>query len=788
MTKSRPPIFAAVATALSAWAWSLPLQDAAFLEGGATDRPSVELPPGLSPTAIKAARQTLILDEPGDGRVWARGSSWKASVGHDGLTYIPFLGSDAPRNYPVQFELATVTSSGELMEFDGNPTPALDGSQVTLDRGALSEVYHVKYESIEQTFVFESLPGRGELCVALDVKTELHGRLSGSGYDFSSERGSVRYGAATAIDALGKSVAMEQRWSGSGVELIVPASFLAGATLPLTVDPIITTFGVEDDSTNQVNLDISFDAQNDVYLIVFEEQFSFTDKDIFSVFFSRGLDLVNGLASVDVTSSTWSDPQVANCFQQETFLCVATVGNAFGSRNIWGRTRDGQSGARGSQFVINDDFGDDLHADVGGFGNDTNSSFSFCVVWQRSNAPLTDSSIVSQGVTSFGTLVGSLETIADISGQLDLAPRISQSSGPTTLVSSQHQYMVVWEREESPTNRDIWARVIDFNNDVTGHDRYRAYSFSDARNPSVTMQNTEPVLSPDPHYVVAFERLVGSDYDIFAIVAEDGSANAARSLTAMQDVDINDEQSEPRIVFEGADYVVTYRGEHATGGWNLYSTALNVTSDGSQLRTGLSERKNVVSVEDGTVGASAITSDFFGASVTGTETVAVWTSEGTSGTDGDIHGAVIVEVASIVVGSQYCEANNNQTGTSGWLRATAVSRTAGVLGVGVRAISLPPNQFCLFIAGQGTDVTPNVGGSAGDLCISGGLGRYNGQVVNSGPAGEAELVMRPDNVPTPSGSTAFAPGDTWNFQCWSRDVANGVATSNFTNAIAVTLL
>lgn len=778
----------AFATALSAWAWSLPLQGAAPLEDGAIARPSVELPPGLSPAAIKAARQTLIMDEPGDGRVWARGVNWKASVGRDGLTYIPFLGSDAPRNYPVQFELATVTSNGEMIEFGGDPTPALDGSHITLDRGALSEVYHAQYESIEQTFIFESLPGRGELRLALDVKTELHGRRSGSGYEFASERGSVRYGAATAIDALGKSVAMEQRWSSSGVELIVPAFFLAGATLPLTVDPVLTTFEVQDDSTDQVNVDISFDPQNAVYLIVFEEQFSFTDKDIFSVFFSRGLDLVNGLASVDVTSATWSDPQVANCFQQETFLCVATVGNALGSRDIWGRTRSAQTGGLGSQFVINDDFGDDLHADVGGYGNDTNTSFSFCVVWQRSTALLTDSSIVSQGVTAFGTQVGSVETIAGITGQLDLSPRISQSSGPTTLVSNQHQYLVVWEREVSPTNRDIWARVVDFDNDVTGHDRYRAYSFSDARNPDVTMQNTEPALSPDPHYLIAFERLVGSDYDIFAVVAEDGSANAARSLTAMQDVDINDEQSEPRVAFEGADYVVTYRGEHPSGGWNLYSTALNVTSDGSQLRTGLSERKNIVSVEDGTVGASAITSDFFGAALTGTETLTVWTAEGSSGTDGDIHGAVIVELSSIVVGSQYCEANDNQTGTSGWLTATAVARSAAVLSVGVRAFSLPPNQFCLFIAGQGTDVTPNAGGSAGDLCISGGLGRYNGQVQNSGPAGQATLVMRPDNIPTPSGSTAFAPGDTWNFQCWSRDVENGMATSNFTNAVAVTLL
>lgn len=777
------------AALLLAIAWTAPAaaHDLNPLEPGSSERSSVELPAGMSPAALEAASQRLLFDEAGDGRVWARGRNWKASAGSQGFTYIPFLGSDAPQNYPVQFALSSVTSGGETIAFDAAPKPALDGTQITLDRGSVSEVYHATYETIEQTFVFRTLPGRGELRVAMDVETELLGRPDGAGYSFSNGRGSVNYGAATAIDARGKSAALEQVWTEGGVELIVPAGFLSDAILPLTIDPVIFTRQVIEDGANQINVDVAFDGQNSVYQIVYEIEFSFSDKDVYSVFYSAGSDVVGSVVSVDISSATWSDPHVASCYQRETFLCVATVGNALGSREIWGRTRNAQDGSRGSQFVINDDFGDNSHADVGGYGNDAFTSFSFCVVWQRSNVGITDSGIFSQGVTHFGTQVGGVTQVADISGQVDIAPRISKSSGPITLPSTAHQYMVVWERVESPTNHDIWARVVDFDNDTAGHPRYRAYSFSDARNPDVSMQNTETDLSSDPHYVVVFERLVGTDYDIFAIVAEDGDANNARSVTAMQDIDLRDEQSQPRVAFEGLDYLITYRGEAPGGGWYLYSTALNVVTDGSELRSGLVERVNAIRLGDGSVVATAIASNFV-STVIPTEALAVWTATGGSGSDGDVAAAILNEDTGLAVGSQYCAAADNQTGESGWLRALGMSRFASSASFRLDASSLPPNQFCLFLVGSGNDVTPNPGGSAGDLCVSGTFGRFNSQIAASDASGNLSILVSTGALPSPSGVIAFAPGDTWNFQCWSRDVQNGVAASNFTNAVAVTLL
>jgi hypothetical protein len=44
----------------------------------------------------------VVFDQPGDGATWARGRTYKASFDAAGVTYIPFLGSNAPRNFPVR--------------------------------------------------------------------------------------------------------------------------------------------------------------------------------------------------------------------------------------------------------------------------------------------------------------------------------------------------------------------------------------------------------------------------------------------------------------------------------------------------------------------------------------------------------------------------------------------------------------------------------------------------------------------------------------------------------------
>lgn len=120
--------------------------------------------------------------------------------------------------------------------------------------------------------------------------------------------------------------------------------------------------------------------------------------------------------------------------------------------------------------------------------------------------------------------------------------------------------------------------------------------------------------------------------------------------------------------------------------------------------------------------------------------------------------AAICEGVGTIAGSQYCAAAINQADTTGWLWAVAGMRFAARSSVAIVASDFPLKQFCVFVVGQGPGVTPNPGGSTGDLCISGGIGRYNGQVAPSDPAGALSLLVNPAAIPTAGPLAVFGQG------------------------------
>ncbi|MEZ6014680.1 MAG: hypothetical protein R3F49_06180 [Planctomycetota bacterium] len=100
-----------------------------------------------------------------------------------------------------------------------------------------------------------------------------------------------------------------------------------------------------------------------------------------------------------------------------------------------------------------------------------------------------------------------------------------------------------------------------------------------------------------------------------------------------------------------------------------------------------------------------------------------------------------------------------------------------------------PHQALTFFLVSRTLTTPTVPpASQGVLCLGGNVGRFvgPGQILNSGPAGAAELDVDSAALPTPFGPVAVNVGETWVFQAWHRDSVGGAATSNFTSALAVT--
>lgn len=132
--------------------------------------------------------------------------------------------------------------------------------------------------------------------------------------------------------------------------------------------------------------------------------------------------------------------------------------------------------------------------------------------------------------------------------------------------------------------------------------------------------------------------------------------------------------------------------------------------------------------------------------------------------------ATFTSAATAQVGSTYCMAAPNSTGSISLISA-AGSTDVALNDITLNVASLPLNQFGLFVTSQTQAFTMNPGGSNGNLCVGGMIGRFNAGVVSSGATGTVSLPVNLNAIPAPMGAYAVMPGDTVNFQFWHRDVA-----------------
>ncbi|MEM6675056.1 MAG: hypothetical protein AAF726_19560 [Planctomycetota bacterium] len=141
------------------------------------------------------------------------------------------------------------------------------------------------------------------------------------------------------------------------------------------------------------------------------------------------------------------------------------------------------------------------------------------------------------------------------------------------------------------------------------------------------------------------------------------------------------------------------------------------------------------------------------------------------------------------LGVNYCNANVNSTGVIGVISATG-SDVVADNDVTLSAANLPVTSFGFFLASLDTGFVANPGGSAGNLCLGGSIGRYvgPGEIQNTGQTGGFSLGINLDIVPQPTGPVSVSAGETWRFTAWHRDTMGGMATSNFTNGLEIAFL
>ncbi len=136
--------------------------------------------------------------------------------------------------------------------------------------------------------------------------------------------------------------------------------------------------------------------------------------------------------------------------------------------------------------------------------------------------------------------------------------------------------------------------------------------------------------------------------------------------------------------------------------------------------------------------------------------------------------------------STYCDnAVGNSTGAYGIMMVAGTEIIAGNRFY-VAAQQIPHNSYGFFISSFGQGAIPMAGGSQGTLCVGGGLpmSRHHSTIRQAPNYYFIFAQIDLTSMSSPSGIRPVAPGETWYFQCWYRDM-NPTNTSNYTNAIGV---
>ncbi|MEM6671902.1 MAG: hypothetical protein AAF726_03610 [Planctomycetota bacterium] len=742
------------------------------------------------------------------GAVWVRDQGQRLRFAEGSIEVLPVFGPTAEREWPVRVTVHGATVGAEAIDVSPIDAPFAQDTRVIQPRAALRGVHHLAKEGFEQTFVFDALPTRGEISLQLLVETELDVETENGGLSFVHPKlGRVDVGAATAIDADGRSTSVERRWVGEGIELVVPAAFVEAATLPLTIDPVWTSFANDFGGPDDGHSDIVFAGESERYVVVWEEATSQSNRDVYATYFDSTLSTRSGLVVVDMTNEDWSGPAIAYVNRNDRALVAARAETGAGVTRIAGRLINVPTFTPfgGTISISSVGVSDKRGVDVGGSNSMNLLQSSFAVTWSRAVSP-GDADIQYRLVRDDGSFTTPFTTVNG-SPANDIQVAISQGLGDTSFIGD--NWHIVWIREGNNDGRgDLWGMRLHYSGQLSNSSSaFLIDSSGDYAHPSVSslFDEADSFTGERGAIVVAeafkFDNLRPGGFrtDIEArLISDDGFNGERISLTRMEDDNPSLLQTRPQVSTDGAAFYVTYLEEEPTmingGVWNVFMTSGDTID--SSLRTGvaLGERHVQLAAALDSESGVSMTSRWNGErNSSSKEGAALWTvlDPNLAGEYGELQGAGFRHILPFAtpirsVGVQYGQAlpTTPQDDATGWMRVLGDQNltTPHV----AQAVDLPPDVFGFLLVSREPAVVDNPGGSAGRLLLGGQIGRYVDQIDSSGTFGRMTFSINPLSLPQPNGAVSAMANETWHFQAWHRDSQNGLATSNLTNAVRVT--
>jgi len=411
-----------------------------------------------SPDPATSSQTRVLFDQPGTGTLWALGSTYKASFGSDGFTYVPFFGSKAPQNHPVHFVLRSVRVAGTPLDFSATTTPTRKDSRVSFDRGAVREIYDLAPHGVEQTFVVDGAL-QGDVDVELEVVTDLVEDSTREGVQFGNPLGQVNYGTAYLVSGTAKTE-IGSTMLGGRVLLHVPAA-QRGPGL-VVIDPLISTSTLTPTTMDSDLPDIAYDATTDRFAVVWVHAFSAVDHDVVAELRTGdGAAIAGSFQPIEISGDRFSSPRVANLNSADRFLVTMELYRPLdpqGKYTIWGRTMDAPAPfGTGGLFQISPVSNQpQQYADVGG---DSGTGTQWTVVWNRAG------DIVARQVSASGVPSATIIPIEVSGTDACFYPSISLSNGNG--LTATPRWCIVYNRQVGSAAYDVFGAVVDSNGIVT---------------------------------------------------------------------------------------------------------------------------------------------------------------------------------------------------------------------------------------------------------------------------------------------------------------------------------
>ncbi len=502
---------------------------------------------GQPDPASIAARSFGFLEVPGQTVVSA--PSYEATFDDSGMRYEPVLGASAPDSAFVLRAASVSRAEGAAIVLRGG-APKQTADRVTIDRGhGIQECFDVSIDGVELSYVLtRPVRGSGDLIVRTRVDTELEapcGRFE-QGLKFTNEAGrGVAIGGVTGISADGATARGELRWNGEFLDLALPAEFVARASYPLVIDPLVGTEQVGDTGQfDSVRADVAYDVSTGHYLVAFVRQMSLNVSRIRAQRVNANGTLDGAVISISGNNlSVATNPSVANNNQLNRFAVVwQEADSAIGPFDIrLAAVEAASGGAVGAPFAVTTAGPNEIDPVVSGERTPdvTSSRDEVLVAWHTQGAGIQARQIDIDPLTS--SFVGFvIDVDSDASAR---HPAISKSGGDAG------RHVIAWEAAQSSVRARAYSRELT--------------AFAPAI--TITTNGFCPAVDGDGnHFLVAFER---SESGFEGTAPRNVGCRMTRfssnSLVAVGNIDLfastpNDDECAPTVAFLGPKFAVAW--------------------------------------------------------------------------------------------------------------------------------------------------------------------------------------------------------------------------------------